>query len=110
MAARARPAPLGRSKLPLELARLRQGARICSAWLLENSAPADVSDFELPRGRSWLEMAAEPAPKPQNARKVLLKPGPEPQNAREVLLEPAEPWIPKPRHTRYLVSGTFKNT
>ena len=45
MAARARSAPLGRSKWPLELARLRQGARNCLAWLLENNAPANVSDF-----------------------------------------------------------------
>ena len=30
----------------LELARLRQGARNCLAWLLENIAPADVSEFE----------------------------------------------------------------
>ena len=51
-AARARSAPLGRSKWPLELARLGQGARNCSAWLLENSAPADVSDFE-PARLGW---------------------------------------------------------
>ena len=51
MAARARSAPLGRSKWPLELARLRQGARNCSAWLLENIAPADVSEFEPARLR-----------------------------------------------------------
>ena len=46
MAARARLALLGRSKWPLELARLSQGARNCLAWLLENTALADVSDFE----------------------------------------------------------------
>ena len=49
--ARARSAPLGRSKWPLELARLRQGARNCSAWLLENTAPADVSEVEPARLR-----------------------------------------------------------
>ena len=49
--ARARSVPLGRSKWPLELARLRQGARNCSAWLLENIAPADVSEFEPARLR-----------------------------------------------------------
>ena len=48
---RARSARLGRSKWPLELTRLRQGARNCSAWLLENTAPADVSDFEPARLR-----------------------------------------------------------
>ena len=65
---RARSAPLGRSIWPLEparlrwgarngrsnsleLARLRQGARNCSAWLLENIAPADVSEFEPARLR-----------------------------------------------------------
>ena len=51
MAARARSAPLGRSKWPLEFARLRQGARNCSAWLVENTAPADVSEFEPARLR-----------------------------------------------------------
>ena len=34
-----------------ELARLRQGARNCSAWLLENIAPADVFEFEPARLR-----------------------------------------------------------
>ena len=56
-AARARSAPLGRSKWPLELARLLKGARSCSAWLLENTAPADVSEFEAARlhwgARHW---------------------------------------------------------
>ena len=36
MAARARSAPLGRSKWPLELARLRRCARNCTAWLVEH--------------------------------------------------------------------------
>ena len=52
-AARARSAPLGRSKWPLELARLRQGARNCSTWLLENTASADVSEVEPARLR-WV--------------------------------------------------------
>ena len=51
-AARARSAPLGRSKWPLELARLRQGARNCSTWLLEDTAPANVA----PLGRSTLAL------------------------------------------------------
>jgi len=62
---RARSAPLGRSKWPLEPARLRWGARnsrsnslgsaraleIARPGLLENTAPADVSDFEPARLR-----------------------------------------------------------
>ena len=66
MAARASSAPLGRSKwpleparlrwgdrkMPLELARLCQAARNCSAWLLENTAPADVSEVE-PARLGW---------------------------------------------------------
>ena len=51
MAARTRSASPGRSKWPLELARLRQGDRNCSAWLLEKTAPADVSEFEPARLR-----------------------------------------------------------
>ena len=54
MAARARSAPLGRLKWPLEHAWLRQGARNCLAWLLENNAPANVSDFA-----GTLEMAGQ---------------------------------------------------
>jgi hypothetical protein len=46
IAARARSAALGRSKWPLELARLRQSARNCSARLLENITHVDVSEFE----------------------------------------------------------------
>ena len=46
MAARARSVPLGLSKWPFEFARLRQSARNCSVWLVENTAPADVSEFE----------------------------------------------------------------
>jgi hypothetical protein len=62
-----------------------------------------------PRSRRWFEMAArarpgasdgskwplEPAPEPENARRVLLEPAPEPQNARQVPLEP-------PRNRRML--------
>ena len=51
MAARARSALRGRSTWPFELARLRQGARNCPAWLLENIAPVDVSSFEPARLR-----------------------------------------------------------
>ena len=51
MTARARWAPLKHSKWPLELARLRKGARNCLAWLLENTKPADVFDFESARLR-----------------------------------------------------------
>ena len=50
-AARARSAPLRRSKSQLELVRLRQGARNCSTWLLENTASADVSEVEPARLR-----------------------------------------------------------
>ena len=66
MAARASSAPLGRSKwpldparlrwgarkMPLELARLCQAARNYSTWLLENTARADVSEVE-PARLGW---------------------------------------------------------
>ena len=42
--------PLRRSKQLLELARLQEGARHGSAWLLENNMPASVSDFK----HAWL--------------------------------------------------------
>ena len=73
MAARTRWALLGRSKCPLELARLRRGARNRSAWLLQNTAPADVCDIEPAR----LRWAARTSPlgfagRARNGRSALL--------------------------------------
>jgi hypothetical protein len=57
----------GARKMPLELARLCQAARNCSAWLLENTAPADVSEVEPARigwgARHWrLSPLGSPGP------------------------------------------------
>ena len=80
------------------------------AWLREMLLFAAYGRSSLARSRRWLEMAArarpgaaagskwplEPAPEPQNTRKVPIESAPEPQNARWVPLESA----PEPQNAR----------
>ena len=88
--------------------RMRLGPSLL-AWPREMPLFAAYGRSSLARSRRWLEMAArarpgaadgskwplEPAPEPQNTRRVPLEPALEPQNARRAPLEP-------PRNRRML--------